>query len=127
MNLAEVFNQAPEVVKYQEVLSKGELQDFTVYQEQKKIETIVQFSEIISKQLIFSVAKSIRETYGLSVIKLFTRYPSALFSAAYYSEILTYISLKMPGVKQFIEGSTAVYQDGVLAVQLVGGGAPGNS
>jgi len=123
MNLVEIFGQAPEVIKYKELLSEGKLQDFTVYQEQKKIETIVFFPQIISKQLIFNIAKSIREAYGLSVIKLFVRYPEDLFSSAYYSEILTYISLKIPGVKQFIENSSATFHNGVLEIQLAGTGA----
>ena len=45
MNLAEIFSQAPEVINHKELLSKGELQDFTVYQEQKKIETVVAQNE----------------------------------------------------------------------------------
>ena len=122
MNLVEIFSQSTEVIKYQEILGKGEILDFTVYQEQKKIEITVLFQEIVSKKLIFAIAKSIRETYQLSAIKLFARYRDTLFSDAYYPEILTYITLKMPGVKQFLENSSATYHDGLLEISLTGSG-----
>ncbi len=123
MNLINIFNQSKEIKKYESLFAPGEVLDFTVYQEQKKIEVIALFPAIVPKDVIFSVAKDIRKAYDLSIIKLFARYPKDLFSESYYPEILTYLSLKMPGVKQFIEHSTATYQDGLLTVQLAGGGA----
>ncbi|MBO5409413.1 MAG: PolC-type DNA polymerase III [Clostridia bacterium] len=123
MNLVEIFSQAKAVSENEAILTKGEILDFTVYEEQKKIEVTVLFPEIISKNLIFTIAKSIREAYQLSVIKLYTRYPEALFSDTYYPELLTYISLKMPGVRQFLENSSATYQNQILTIQLSGTGA----
>ena len=122
MNLVEIFSNAKAVLENETLLTKGEILDFTVFEEQKKIEVTVLFPEIISKKLIFTIAKSIREAYQLSVIKLYTRYSEALFSDAYYPEILTYISLKMPGIKQFLENSKASYQNQILTIQLEGKG-----
>lgn len=123
MDLINIFNQSNEIKKYETLFAPGKVLDFTVYQEQKKIEVTALFPQIVPKSVIFSVAQDIRKVYDLSILKLFARYPKELFSEAYYPEILTYLTLKMPGVKQFIDNSTASYQDGLLTVQLEGAGA----
>lgn len=123
MNLLTIFNKSEEIKKYEELFASGEVLDCTVFQDQKKIEVVAKFPQIVPKNIIFSVAKDIRNVYDLSILKLYTRYPENLFSASYYSEIKTYLSLKMPGVQQFIENSSAVFEDKTLTIQLAGGGA----
>lgn len=123
MNLMQIFNKSEEIKKYEDLFAPGEILDFTVYQEQKKIELTAKFPKIVPKDIIFSIAKDIRKAYDLVAIKLYARYSEELFSADYYSEILTYLSLKMPGVQQFLENSSATYEDGMLKIYLAGGGA----
>lgn len=123
MNFIDVFGKSQKVCEYSEIFSDCEVEDFKISKEQKKIETIIKPKSIIEKEVIMVVAKDIRNVYDLNSIKIYTQYAPEMFSGEYYPQIVKYISLKMPGVKKFIENSTAVYEDGALLVTLACRGA----
>ena len=118
MEFLEIFDKAEEALNYKDVFSGSSIIDFKIAEEQRRIELTIGLLKIVPKSVIMAVAKNIREVYGLNAIKIFTRYDSSLFSAEYYSEILTYITLKIRGTALFLEGSEAKYEDGVFTVFL---------
>ena len=123
MNLIEIFDKSEELKNYKELFEGSEIKDFKVFKLQKKIEITAYFKEIVSKNILFSIARDIRSVYELNALKIFSRYDSSLFSEGYYSEILSYILLKIPSNRRFLEGSTAVFENGSLIITLVEAGA----
>ena len=95
MEFLDIFDKSDEVLNYSDCFKGSKVLDFKVSEAQRRIEIILQPEKIIQKSIIMAVAKDIRLVYGLNTLKLFTKYQPELFSAEYYSEILTYIMLKI--------------------------------
>ena len=123
MNLIEIFDKSDELKNHRELFENGIIQDFKIFKSQKKIEIILFFNEIVPKNILISVVKDIKSIYQLNALKIFSRYDSALFSEKYYSEILSYILLKMPSNKRFLEGSEATLENDTITITLMEAGA----
>ena len=118
MEFTEVFGKSQKVCEYSEAFFGSKVEDFKISKEQKKIELVIRPQKFVKKNVIMVVAKDIRAVYDLNSIKIYTRYSPEMFSHEYYSEIVTYISLKIPALKEFIQNSEAQYADGILDIYL---------
>ena len=118
MEFTEVFGKSQKVCEYSEAFFGSKVEDFKISKEQKKIEMVIRPQKFVKKNVIMIVAKDIRDVYDLNSIKIYTRYSPEMFSHEYYSEIVTYISLKIPALKEFIQNSEAQYADGILDIYL---------
>ncbi len=119
MEFSDIFDKSAEVRNYADCFKDGKIENIKVFEAQKRIEITLRPVKTVKKSVIMAVAKDIRSVYGLGAIKIFTHYEPELFSAAYYPEILTYITLKFHGSAEFLEGSEAQYSDGTLTITLV--------
>jgi len=118
MEFTDIFDQSKEVLGFADLFKGSKVCDFKIIEQQKRMEFVLKFDKIIPKSVIMTVARDIKKVYGLNAIKIFTRYSPELFSADYYKEILTYITLKIHGTASFLEGSYASYNDNVLTINL---------
>ncbi len=118
MEFSDIFDKSAEVRNYADCFKDGKIENIKVFEAQKRIEITLRPVKTVKKSVIMAVAKDIRSVYGLGAIKIFTHYEPELFSAAYYPEILTYITLKFHGSAEFLEGSEAQYSDGTLTITL---------
>jgi DNA polymerase-3 subunit alpha (Gram-positive type) len=123
MNLLDIFDRSTELANNKEIFQSSQITDMKVAKELKRIEIELFLNEVVCKSILFCVANDIKRVYELNILKIFTRYPSELFSHAYYPQILTYITMKVPYSKQFLENSTATYDDKLLTIYLQGSGA----
>ena len=122
MEFLDIFDKSAEASYYADCFNGSKISDFKIAEAQRRIEIVLQFDKIVPKSVIMAVAKDIKQVYGLNAIKLFARYTPELFSAKYYAEILTYITLKIHGTASFLEGSSASYDNGILTINLASRG-----
>ncbi len=123
MEFKDIFEKSEKVCEYAEAFLGSKVEDFKISKEQKKIETVIRPQKIVDKEIIMVVAKDIRVVYDLNSIKIYTRYSPEMFSEEYYPQIVKYISLKMPALRQYIQNSSAVYENETLKIHLASNGA----
>ena len=56
--------------------------------EKKILELKISLPDLISKKCIYSLEDALRDTYGLSLVRILTRYPSEKFTESYLPEII---------------------------------------
>ncbi len=122
MNLTELFSNSEKVNSYKDILSLCEIANVNLNKAARKAEVFINSQVIIPKEIILDISGDIKKCYNLNVIKLFTRYPSELFSTDYYKEILYVIEKKLPQLYYFVKDSKAELNDDVLSIHLKANG-----
>ncbi len=118
MTFNELFCESQTVKSYSDVFSESIIEEKNFIKEQRKIDIVLRSKKIIDKNILIEAAKDIKKVYNLNSIKLYTRYSSEMFDENYYLQIITYLSLKFPALKSFIEGSYADFEDDILHIHL---------
>ncbi len=118
MTFLELFSESEQVKKYADVFSECVIEEKNFIKEDRKLEITVRSKKIIDKNAIMAIAGDIKRVYNLNFIKIYTKYDADLFDENYYIHILTYLSLKFPALKTFIEGSYAELNDDLFTVYL---------
>ncbi len=119
MTFIELFSESEETLKYSDVFSDCVIEEKKFIKDERKLEIVVRSEKIIPKNVIMAIAGDIKKVYNLNFIKIYTKYNSDMFDENYYVHILTYLSLKYPALKNFLEGSYAIYDDSLLTVRLM--------
>ena len=122
MKLTELFKNSQKVAAYSDILSLCEVTSVNLNKSTRKAEVYLSSDVIVPKSVILDISSDIKKEYNLNVLKLFTKYPSELFSIDYFSEILYMLEKKQPLTYSIVKDSTAELSDGVLSVYLKANG-----
>ncbi len=122
MKLTELFKNSQKVSDYSDILSVCEVTSVNLNRSARKAEVYLSSDVIIPKSVILDISGDIKKNYNLNIIKLFTKYPTELFTMDYYTEILYMIEKKLPHLYYFVKDSKPELNGDTLSIYLKANG-----
>lgn len=115
--VAEVFSLASEGA-----LSTAEVLAMQILMDEREIRAKIAPKKIIHKKEIDVLQKELTEKLGVRNVRFYTVYPSELFSAEYYEDLIEEAKKRGVAVNGFLSESTAAFDGNTLTVELRHGG-----
>lgn len=101
--------------------SKGELTQLDINKQSRLIILSVNFSELISRDLLFEAEKSITKVLAYhAVIK--PHFPTELFSADYFPQLYTAVRRDIPSINGTLNNAEVKFENNTLTINLLNGG-----
>lgn len=101
--------------------SKGELTQLDINKQSRLIILSVNFSELIGRDLLFEVEKSITKVLAYhAVIK--PHFPTELFSADYFPQLYTAVRRDIPSINGTLNNAEVKFENNTLTINLLNGG-----
>lgn len=101
--------------------SKGELTQLDINKQSRLIILSVNFSELISRDLLFEAEKSITKVLAYhAVIK--PHFPTELFSADYFPQLYTAVRRDIPSINGTLNNAEIKFENNTLTINLLNGG-----
>lgn len=118
--LGEVFSSQFGINLPQQI-SQGELTQLDINKQSRLIILSVNFSELISRDLLFEAEKSITKVLAYhAVIK--PHFPTELFSADYFPQLYTAVRRDIPSINGTLNNAEVKFENNTLTINLLNGG-----
>ena len=115
--VAEVFSLASEGA-----LSTAEVLAMQILMDEREIRAKIAPKKIVHKKEIDVLQKELTEKLGVKNVRFYTVYPSKLFSADYYEDLIEEVKKRGVAVNGFLSESTASFDGNTLTIELQHGG-----
>lgn len=103
-------------------LADGTVNSVSINKGERSLTTEIAFTHLVERRLLVAAERSICMQLNLSNAHIYPKFPSNLFTAEYYPQLISELRKRKATVNGFLDDSTAFLKGDVLTVQLFRGG-----
>lgn len=117
-NLIQLFKKYEPTAKQAVWMEKAIVENAAAAEEQRIIHVTAYFPQIVSKEELYKAENDVSAAYGVTLTRIFPRYPSELWSEAYIPELIAETEREGTVARGFFRSYRAHLEDDVLTIEL---------